>query len=223
LKDLDDSRSPLARHIAHTALLIAQNCSNTLEPQRGGYEGGSAAEGELLALHWRDVDFDAGVISIRRSVGLSRVKGEKAKLKEGKTKNRQSRVVDVDESTMSLLRTLKRERGSLALARDDAIVFGDAEGRHRHPERFSRSFKDHLKRCRKQLEKEGTEAPPEIRLHDLRHTHATLLLRKGRPVHIVSRRLGHKSEMITLSVYTHAMPGDQREAADSFAALVADA
>jgi integrase len=181
--------------------------------------------GECLALRWRDVDFDSGTISIRRSVGLSRVKGERPKLQEGKTKNRDARVVDVDESTMALLRTLKRERGSIALqlARDDAIVFGDAEGKHRHPERFSRSFKDHLKRCRKQLEKQGAEPPPEIRLHDLRHTHATLLLRKGRPVHIVSRRLGHKSEMITLSVYTHAMPGDQREAANSFAALVADA
>jgi integrase len=91
--------------------------------------------GEMLALHWRDVDFDAGVISVRRSVGLSRVKGEKPVLKEGKTKNRQSRLVDVDEATMALLRTMKRERGSLALqlARDDAIVFGDAEGKHRHP------------------------------------------------------------------------------------------
>jgi homoserine trans-succinylase len=66
-----------------------------------------------------------------------------------------------------VLRALKRERGGLALllARDDALVFGDAEGEHRHPERFSRGFKDQLKRCEKHLTKQERETLPEIRLH----------------------------------------------------------
>ena len=63
-------------------------------------------------------------------------------------------------------------------------------------------------------------APPEIRLHDLRHTHATLLLAKGVPVKVVSERLGHASTTITLSVYAHVMPGNQRAAADLFARLI---
>jgi integrase len=181
--------------------------------------------GELLALRWRDVDFEAGTIQVRRSVGVIRVKGQKATIKEGDTKTSKPRVVDLDDATIGGLRALKRERGSLALqlAREDALIFGDAEGKHRHPERFSRTFKDTLKRCAKQLDAKGIEAPPEVRLHDLRHTHATLLLVKGTPVKVVSERLGHASPTITLTVYAHVMPGNQRAAADSFAALVAEA
>ncbi len=60
-----------------------------------------------------------------------------------------------------------------------------------------------------------------IRLHDLRHTHATALLLAGVPVHVVSHRLGHASPMITLSVYAHVLPGSQRQAAELFASLIA--
>jgi integrase len=181
--------------------------------------------GELLALRWRNIDFEAGTIQVRRSVGVIRVKGQKMKLKEGPTKTNKPRVIDIDQATITMLRAYKRERGGLALqfARDDAIVFGDAEGTYRHPERFSRGFKDQLKRCEKHLGKQGIEAPPEIRLHDLRHTHATLLLAKGTPVKVVSERLGHANPTITLTVYAHVLPGNQKDAADSFAALVAEA
>lgn len=180
--------------------------------------------GELLALRWRDIDLEARTLSIRRSVGVVRVKGQKALLKEGDTKTTKPRVVDLDESTVAMLKAHKRERGGLALllARDDALVFGDAEGQWRHPERFSRSFKEHLTRCRKWLEKSGVDLP-NVRLHDLRHTHATLLLAKGVPVKVVSERLGHASPTVTLTVYAHVMPGNQRDAADQFASLVAEA
>ena len=61
---------------------------------------------------------------------------------------------------------------------------------------------------------------PVIRLHDLRHTHATLLLAKGVPVMVVSERLGLASATITLQMYAHVMPGNQRQAADLFASLI---
>jgi integrase len=64
------------------------------------------------------------------------------------------------------------------------------------------------------------EQLPLIRLHDLRHTHATLLLADGVPVKVVSERLGHASATITLTVYQHVHPGMGREAADRFAALL---
>lgn len=64
---------------------------------------------------------------------------------------------------------------------------------------------------------------PRIRLHDLRHTHASLLLSSGIPVMVVSERLGHASPTITLTVYQHVMPGDQRAAASRFANLVTGA
>jgi integrase len=63
-------------------------------------------------------------------------------------------------------------------------------------------------------------ALPVIRLHDLRHTHATLLLAKGVPVKVVSERLGHATPVIILQVYAHVLPGSQRDAAELFASLV---
>ncbi|MCA2228808.1 tyrosine-type recombinase/integrase [Nonomuraea aurantiaca] len=59
-----------------------------------------------------------------------------------------------------------------------------------------------------------------IRVHDLRHTHATILIAGGKPLKMVAERLGHADPAITLRVYAHVMPGNQREAADWFAALV---
>ena len=109
---------------------------------------------------------------------------------------------------------------ALQLARDDALVFGDIEGRHRNPEHVSRQFKRDVARCRAAL---GADAVPVIRLHDLRHTHATILLLAGVPVHVVSQRLGHASPTITLAVYAHVMPGNQRDAADLFARLIGEA
>jgi integrase len=59
-----------------------------------------------------------------------------------------------------------------------------------------------------------------IRLQDLRHTHATLLLADGVPVKVVSERLGHPSAAITLTVYQHVPRGTGRQAPDRFAALL---
>ncbi len=177
--------------------------------------------GELLALRWHDVDLDAATITIRRSAGVISVKGQQAQVREGLTKTGKVRAVDIDPGTVAVLRAWKAGRGSLALAlaRDGALVFSDPEGRHLHPDRFSRTFRWHLARCQRDL---GEDAPPAIRLHDLRHTHASLLLADREPVKTVSERLGHSSAVVTMTVYAHAMPGDQKRAASRFAALVGE-
>ncbi len=64
---------------------------------------------------------------------------------------------------------------------------------------------------------------PVIRLHDLRHTHASHLLMAGVNVKVVSERLGHASVSFTLDTYGHVMPGQQAEAAEAAAALLGDA
>lgn len=178
--------------------------------------------GELLSLRWRDVDLDAATVRIRRSVGIVRVKGEGAEVREGPTKTAKPRVVDLDDSTIAVLRAWRVERASVALqlGRDGALIFGDHEGRHRHPERFSRLWRQTITRCGREL---GDDAPPVIRLHDLRHTHATILLADRENVKVVSERLGHASVTVTLRVYAHVMPGNQKAAAARFAALVAGA
>ena len=61
---------------------------------------------------------------------------------------------------------------------------------------------------------------PKIRLHDLRHTHATILLQENVHPKVVSERLGHSSIAFTMTVYQHVMPGMQAEAAATFGAAV---
>jgi integrase len=178
--------------------------------------------GELLALRWRDIDLDAATVSVRRSVGVIKHKGQPREIRVGGTKTAKPRTVDIDPATVAVLRAWKRERGLMALqlAQDQALAFGNHEGRFRDPETFSKVFKAGQRRCAREL---GDAAPPEIRLHDLRHTHATILLTAREPVHIVSQRLGHASPVVTMTVYAHVLPGSQREAADRFAALVGGA
>jgi integrase len=147
------------------------------------------------------------------------VRGERGQVVEGPTKSGKPRVVDLGAETVAALRAHRKARGAMALqlVQAGALVFADHEGRLLHPEHFSRSFIDALARCRKQA---GEAAPPVIRLHDLRHTHATLLLSAGTPVKVVSERLGHASAVITMSVYAHVLPGGQRAAAQAFEALL---
>ena len=61
---------------------------------------------------------------------------------------------------------------------------------------------------------------PRIRLHDLRHTHASILLQQGVNAKVVSERLGHSSVAFTMTVYQHVMPGMQAQAAATFGAAV---
>lgn len=107
------------------------------------------AAGRLLALLRRDVDLDGATISIRRLVGIVRTFGEGAETVEGATKTDKARVVDLDMQTVALLRSWKRDCSSaaLSLARDDALVFGDLKGYHRHPERFSRLWNQTVTRA----------------------------------------------------------------------------
>ena len=170
---------------------------------------------QALALRWRDLDLDAGTVSVRRSAGMVRVAGEGAGVHEGDTKSGKPRVVNLDDGAAAVLRAWRKDRGSMALQliTPGSLVFGDLEGQHRNPEHVSRQFT-------RDVERFGQV--PAIRLHDLRHTHATLLLARE-PVHVVSQRLGHASPVVTMTIYAHVLPGNQREAADTFARLVREA
>ncbi len=89
-------------------------------------------------------------------------------------------------------------------------MFSRPEGTPTHPDLFSKTF-DRLA---------ANSGLPIIRLHDLRHSHASLLLRSGVPVKVVSERLGHATPAFTMTVYRHVLPGMQAEAASTFGNLV---
>lgn len=187
-----------------------------------------ARRGELLALRWRDIDLDAGKISIRRSLTSFRKNG-KNELVEGTTKNGKSRVVDIDVRTLAMLKTHKRSRASLAfeLGIGEALVFGNLEGEYLKPDSQSWAFnnaQDNLKKgmIAKAKEKglKEVEVLPRLRFHDLRHTHATVLLKAGQHPRVVQERLGHSSVTITMETYSHVLPTMQKEAAQAVAQAI---
>ena len=91
-------------------------------------------------------------------------------------------------------------------------MFCRPDGTPIHPERFSRTFDQYVAR----------HDMPDIHLHDLRHTHASLLLKAGVPIKVVSERLGHASATFTLNTYQWLLPGMQAEAAATFEHLLAN-
>lgn len=93
---------------------------------------------------------------------------------------------------------------------DNGLVFCREDGEPIHPDRFSKVFGAHVKAL----------GLPRIRLHDLRHTHATLALRANVHAKVVQERLGHASIALTLDTYSHAIPAMQDDAAAKVAALV---
>jgi integrase len=125
--------------------------------------------GELLALRWRDIDLNTGTVSVRRSTVPVREHGQHWTIKQGPPKSGKPRVVTIDPATVAVLKSHKRQRGSLALqlAAADALVFADLEGKHLSPEHFTKAFGDAVARCPKELANDL----PLITLHGQRHTH----------------------------------------------------
>ena len=105
----------------------------------------------------------------------------------------------------------ERELVGPAAYQDKDLVFPRPDGAPTNPDAFSQSF-DRLV-ARSPLSR--------IRLHDLRHTHASILLKAGVPVKVVSERLGHANPAFTITVYQHIIPGMQADAATVFSNLVA--
>jgi integrase len=89
-----------------------------------------------------------------------------------------------------------------AYDREADLIFARVDGRFLDPDVVSQQFDKLVRRS-------GLK---RIRFHDLRHSHATILLTGGAPVHLVAKRLGHSSAMVTLSTYAHVIAGDQANA-----------
>jgi integrase len=124
------------------------------------------------------------------------------------------RTIDLEPKTVAVLGTWKKqqmeERMLTNVRPATDLIFAHPDGSWINPDYFSQVFDRHLDKS----------DLPKIRLHDLRHTHASILLKQGVPLKVVSERLGHSNPAFTLSVYQHLLPGMQADAAKAFSAAV---
>jgi integrase len=167
--------------------------------------------GELLGLRWPDVDLTTGRIAIRNTLVM--VDGKPAMAEPKTAKGRRSLTL-----APQVLEAIRAHRAHQAAERlswgvdytDSGLVVTTEDGRPLHPETLSGLFVRQAKRV----------GLPPIRLHDLRHSVASILLAQGVHPKVVSDQLGHATIALTLDTYSHVIPSLQQEAAGIMAAAV---
>jgi integrase len=169
--------------------------------------------GGVLGLRWADVDLKAMTVTASRQ----RHRDKGIIVSPPKT-DRGHRTIDIDAETVRILKDWRRAQLEEQVASDGewpdtGMIFTKNGGAPLDPDVVSQRF-DRLV---------GRAEVPRIRLHDMRHTHVTLLLGSGVPPHVVSVRLGHKSVAFTLQQYAHVLPQQQQaEAVERLASRLLD-
>jgi Site-specific recombinase XerD len=170
-------------------------------------------QGELLALRWRDIDLASQKLLVQRSAQW--LPGKGTTFKKPKTR-RSLRSVPLTNDTVARLRKHRAQQAEAKLAdgrkwKDQDLVFPGRLGEPMAPSWVKSNWnqirlKAHV---------------PEMRFHDLRHMHATLLLNMGVHPKVVSDRLGHSGIQVTMDTYSHVMDGLQAEAIKGLDRVVA--
>jgi integrase len=158
--------------------------------------------GEICGLRWRSVDLDAGRLSV-----VASARAGQGGMHEKETKSGKGRAVALSPMLVTELRRHRLQQSEWLLRigvrlTDDHHVFTREDGTPAWPGSLTRSFKLFMRQHRL----------PQIRLHDLRHSHATHLLAAGIHPKIAQERLGHANVGITLDTYSHVLPGMQEDA-----------
>lgn len=167
--------------------------------------------GEILGLRWSDIDLEKGVIHVQRT--LYKTKG-KLVFQEPKTRGSKRSIV-ISPIVISALKKHRVRQQEMRLKLGQAYVDHDLvvcswNGNPVDPSDLNEDFKMAIKKA----------GVPQIRFHDLRHTHATILLQLGEHPKVVSERLGHSSVTITLDTYSHVLPDMQRALAENLEAAI---
>ena len=163
---------------------------------------------ELLALRWCDVDLVIGEISVNRS--LHRLHDGSIIIRQPKTAKARRRVALPPSATLLLKEYEEQqafEYSMLGISLDDeGLVFSQHDGRPLLPDSVSQAWVRMLRRANLK----------HFRFHDIRHTHASLLLKQNVHPKVVQERLGHATISTTLDLYSHVAPGLQEAAAVRF-------
>src|SRR5690625_2312336 len=172
--------------------------------------------GELLGLEWKHIDLDDGSIDIQQIIVRSR-SGNEIK----NPKNNSKRLVSLPTSLTEDLKVYKlqckEERMKLQhkwTEKEREWLFFNENGEHFHPGTPTKWWSKFIDRTNKELITNDEEPLKKIRLHDLRHTSATLLIAQNVHAKIISERLGHKKISTTMDIYGHALPVADREASE---------
>lgn len=177
--------------------------------------------GELIALEWSDLNFDQKSVSITKSTSV--VNG-KPLTKEPKTKN-SVRTISVPDSVLAIAREYRKEQLQYRMSigsqwEGSNYIFIQWNGRQMYPDTPYNAFKRIIRNYNAHTIKE-TEKLPDIPLHGLRHTSATLLISQNIDVRTVSSRLGHAQASTTMDIYSHALQRMDEKAADTLETLLA--
>jgi len=166
--------------------------------------------GEICALRWRSIDLDAGQLSVVASTEQGR--GE---MREKEPKSGKGRLIALPPMLVAELRRHRMQQAEWLLRlgvrlTDDHYVCLREDGESVWPSSLTRAFRTFMRRHKL----------PQIRFHDLRHSHATHLLAANVHPKIAQERLGHSNVSITLNTYSHVVPGMQQEAAAKVDAVI---
>lgn len=163
--------------------------------------------GEILALRWRDVDWNRSCCTASQALIVDRTRG-KERLVFAETKTKKRRPIALGPGMLTFLRALRDRQEQARLAdpdgyEDNGLVFCNPDGSPMHPGHLSDRFRSRLR---------GTKFEG-LSFHDLRHVSASLLLAANVHPKVVQERLGHSGISTTLSVYSHLLPSIQDDAA----------
>jgi integrase len=159
--------------------------------------------GEIAALRWKSVDLERGTLAIVASAEQTKEGVREKPPKNGKGRSVELPLLVVEELRGHRIRQAEHLLRLGVRLTDDHHVVMREDGLPIQPRSLTHAFQIFL--AKQKLRR--------VRLHDLRHTHATLLLKGGVHPKIAQERLGHSSIAITLDLYSHVLPGMQREAA----------
>ena len=164
--------------------------------------------GELLALRWRNLDLESGTLTVVETA--YKLGNGEYRIKEPKT-TQSRRTVTLPLSLVELFKVYRADQELLRIQlgvslNADDFVFIRPDGSPINPNAVTLAFRRIITRAMLK----------GIRIHDLRHTHATLMLKAGVHPKVVSERLGHANIGITLDIYSHVLPGMQEAAAEKF-------